>query len=73
MSCLLLQITNSRESNSKGEGGRGAGKCQVNIIIFDRFRQSNCSLKLVEKEKKIMDYKQIQFDRKQTNEIKSND
>lgn len=33
--------------------------------------RSNFSLKLVEKEKKIIE--QIRFDRKQTNEIKSND
>lgn len=70
-------ITNSRESNSKG--GEGGKKCQANIIVdvnirwekLDRFRQSNFSLKLVEKEKKIIE--QIRFDRKQTNEIKSND
>lgn len=61
MSCLLW---NYKLERVKLKRGGGEGKCQVNIIIFDRFRQSNCSLKLVEKEKKIMDYKQIQFDRK---------
>lgn len=77
MSCLLWNYKLERESNSKG--GEGGKKCQANIIVdvnirwekLDRFRQSNFSLKLVEKEKKIIE--QIRFDRKQTNEIKSND
>lgn len=76
MSCLLWNYKLERVKLKRGGGGK---KCQANIIVdvnirwekLDRFRQSNFSLKLVEKEKKIIE--QIRFDRKQTNEIKSND
>lgn len=69
MSCLLWNYKLERVKLKRG-GGEGGGEMSSQYYYI---RQSNCSLKLVEKEKKIMDYKQIQFDRKQTNEIKSND
>lgn len=63
---FTLELQTRESQTQKGGGGEMSSQ-------YYYIRQSNCSLKLVEKEKKIMDYKQIQFDRKQTNEIKSND